>query len=104
MNDPHGDAGAATFTAGHDGAADDAGLLRRMTTSGGTVVVVPHASLGQLPAGGTTFAVGRAGPDGTLSAGAVAVIRQLPGGNSQLHVHLKNCSPASIDSALALGG
>ena len=30
MNDPHGDAGAATFTASHDGACDDAGLLRRI--------------------------------------------------------------------------
>lgn len=30
MNDPHGDAGAATFTAGHDGARDDIGLLRRI--------------------------------------------------------------------------
>jgi RNA polymerase sigma-70 factor (ECF subfamily) len=30
MNDPHRDAGAATYTAGHDGACDDAGLLRRI--------------------------------------------------------------------------
>ena len=30
MNDPHGDAGAATFTAGHDGACDDVQLLRRI--------------------------------------------------------------------------
>lgn len=30
MNDPHGDAGAATFTPGHDGARDGAGLLRRI--------------------------------------------------------------------------
>ena len=30
MNDPHRDAGAATFTASHDGACDDAALLRRI--------------------------------------------------------------------------
>ena len=30
MNDPDGDAGAATFTASHDGACDDAALLRRI--------------------------------------------------------------------------
>jgi RNA polymerase sigma-70 factor (ECF subfamily) len=31
MNDPHRDAGAATFTASHDGACDDAALLRRIS-------------------------------------------------------------------------
>jgi len=31
MNDPHGDAGAATFTASHDDDCGDAGLLRRMS-------------------------------------------------------------------------
>jgi RNA polymerase sigma-70 factor (ECF subfamily) len=30
MNDPHGDVGAATFTASHDGACDDIQLLRRI--------------------------------------------------------------------------
>ena len=30
MNDPHGDVGAATFTASRDAACDDAGLLRRI--------------------------------------------------------------------------
>ena len=30
MNDPHGDAGAATFTTGRGDARDDAGLLRRI--------------------------------------------------------------------------
>ena len=30
MNEPHGDAGAATFTAGHDDACDDVRLLRRI--------------------------------------------------------------------------
>ena len=31
MNDPHRDAGAATFTASHDGAGDGAALLRRIS-------------------------------------------------------------------------
>ena len=43
-----------------------------VTTSGGTLVVVPHASPGQLRAGAAIFAVGAAGPDGTLSARGVA--------------------------------
>jgi RNA polymerase sigma-70 factor (ECF subfamily) len=30
MNDPHRDTGALTFTASHDGACDDGGLLRRI--------------------------------------------------------------------------
>src|SRR6516165_12062306 len=30
MDGPHGEAGATTFTAGHDGASDDAALLRRI--------------------------------------------------------------------------
>jgi hypothetical protein len=30
VNDPHRDVGAPTFTAGHDPACDDAGLLRRI--------------------------------------------------------------------------
>ena len=30
MNEPHGDAGAATFIASHDGARDDTALLRRI--------------------------------------------------------------------------
>jgi hypothetical protein len=64
---------------------------------------VPHASLGQLPAGATIFAVGQAGPDGTLSARAVAAVRQLPAGG-HLNVSFRSCSPSSIAAALALGG
>jgi hypothetical protein len=75
----------------------------RVTTSSRTLVVVPHASLGQLTTGAIIFAIGHAGPDGTLSAQGVAAIRQLPPGNGQLHVAVKNCSAASIESALALG-
>ena len=39
-----------------------------MTTSGDTLVIVPHASPGQLQACATIFALGHAGPDGTLLA------------------------------------
>ena len=75
-----------------------------MTTSSDTIVTVLNASLGQLPAGATAYAIGFAGPDETLAARAVTVIRQLPQGNRQLRVQVKNCSPASIDNALAFGG
>jgi hypothetical protein len=74
-----------------------------VTTSGDTLVIVPHASPGQLPAGATIFALGQAGPDGTLSARAVAAIRQLPAGG-HLNVSFRSCSPSSIAAALALGG
>jgi len=75
-----------------------------VTISGRTLVVVPGASLGQLQDGTTIFAIGHAGPDGTLAASGVAAIRQLSPGNPQVHVHLKDCSPASIDNALASMG
>jgi hypothetical protein len=72
-----------------------------VTTSGDTLVVVPHASPGQLPVGVPIFAVGLAGPDGTLSAQAVAAVSQLPSG-PQLResVKVKDCSPSSIQEAL----
>jgi hypothetical protein len=77
-----------------------------VTTSSDTVVSVPNASLGQLLAGATIVALGNAGPDGTLSAKAVAAILPLPATYPQVHVevHVKNCSPASIDNALAFRG
>jgi hypothetical protein len=67
---------------------------------------VINVSLGRLPAGATAFALGQAGPDGTLSARGVAVLQQLPQGNRHLHVQIKvqDCSPASIVNALAFGG
>ena len=91
-----------------------------MTTSGDTLVVVPHASLGQLQHGATIFAVGHAGPDGTLSAQAVAAVSQLPPGTppgmfalpgAHLHIsvharaggHLPGCSPTAIAAALLPG-
>ena len=72
-----------------------------VTTSGGTLVVIPHASPGQLQAGVTIFALGHAGPDGTLSAQAVAAVSQLPSGpHIRVSVKVKDCSPSSIDEAL----
>jgi hypothetical protein len=92
-----------------------------VTTSGDTLVVVPHASLGQLRHGATIFAIGHAGPDGTLSARAIAAVTQLPPGvppglhapaGTHLHIsvhmrageHVRNCSPSAIATSLALGG
>jgi hypothetical protein len=75
-----------------------------VTTSGGTLVVVPHASLGQLQAGTAIFALGQAGPDGTLTARAVAAVSQLPSGGHHLNVTVRGCSPAAIAAALASGG
>lgn len=76
-----------------------------VTTSGGTLVIIPHASPGQLQAGAAIFALGHAGPDGTLSARAVAVITQLPqlppGAHIGVSVKVKDCSPSSIDEAIA---
>jgi hypothetical protein len=73
-----------------------------VTTSSDTLVVVPHASLGQLPAGITIFSLGQARPDGTLSAQAVAAVAQLPSGvlHIGMRVGVKDCSPSSIDEAL----
>jgi hypothetical protein len=70
-----------------------------VTTSADTVVVVPHARLDQLPAGASVFAVGQAGPDGTLSARGVAAITQLPSG-PHLGVSVRDCSASSIVAAL----
>ena len=70
-----------------------------VTTSGGTLVVVPHASPGQLQAGAAIFAVGHAGPDGTLSARAVAAVTQLRSG-PHLGVSVRDCSPTSVTDAL----
>jgi len=75
----------------------------RVTTSGDTLVVVPHASVGQLRKGTTIFALGSAGPDGTLTARGVAAVSQLPAG-PRLNVTTRSCSPASIAAALVSGG
>jgi hypothetical protein len=90
------DAGTAGFTL-----VTSAGTRVPVTTSGNTLVVIPHASPGQLRAGVTIFALGHPGPDGTLSAQAVAAVSQLPaGGHLNVSVRVKDCSPSSITEAL----
>jgi hypothetical protein len=77
--------------------------LYRVTTSGGTSVTVFHASLGQLQVGGSAVVIGRAGPDGTLSALGVVQPPTWPSG-AHTSVSMRNCSPASINHAImALG-
>jgi len=69
--------------------------------SASTLVVVPHASLEQLQAGVPIFALGNAGPDGTLSASALTEVLQLPAGpHLNVNVSVRNCSPSSIIEAL----
>jgi len=70
-----------------------------VATSAGTLVVVPHASPGQLQPGTLIFALGNAGPDGTLSARAVAAVSQLRPG-THASVSVKDCSLSSILEAL----
>ena len=110
------DASSAGFTL-----VTSSGARVRVTTSADTLVVVPHASLGQPRHGATIFAIGHAGPDGTLSARAVAAVTQLPPGvppgvhplpgahlHISVHLHVNGpahgCSPSAIATALALGG
>jgi len=90
------DAGPAGFTL-----VTSAGTRIPVTTSASTLVIVPHASPGQLPAGVTIFAVGTPGPDGTLAAQAVAAVSQLrSGGHLKVSVRVKDCSPGSVIEAL----
>ena len=91
-------AGTAGFTL-----VTSSGSRVAVTTSGDTLVIVPHASLGQLQDGTTLFALGQAGPHGTLTARAVAAVSQLPAG-AQLHVTARGCSPAAIAAGLVAGG
>jgi len=106
------DASSAGFTL-----VTSSGTRIPVTTSGDTLVIVPHASLGQLRHGSTIFALGHAGPNGTLSARAVAAVSQFPPGGpgpfgAHLHisVHMRvggrahGCSPSAIAVALAMGG
>ena len=89
------DASTAGFTL-----VTSSGTRIPVTTSSDTLVVIPHASPGQLQAGAAIFALGHAGPDGTLSAQAVAAVSQLPSGHIGVSVKVKDCSPSSIDEAL----
>jgi hypothetical protein len=95
------DASTAGFTVITSG-----GTRVRVATSSDTVVTVPNVRPDQLPIGALAFALGHAGPDGTLTARAVAVIQPLPQGNLHVNVQarVKNCSAASIDDAFAFGG
>jgi len=90
------DAGTAGFTL-----VTSSGTRIPVTTSGSTLVVIPHASPGQLQDGATILAVGRAGPDGTLLAIAVAAVSQLhSGGQLNASFRVRDCSPSSIIAAL----
>jgi hypothetical protein len=94
-------AGGAGFTV-----VTSAGARVPVTTSGGTVVTVSHASLGQLQAGARTIAVGDARPDGTLSALAVVQPPNWPAG-AHTKMSVRNCSSTAINHeimALAVAG
>jgi len=91
------DADAAGFTV-----VTSSGTRVPVTTSGDTLVSLPHASLSQLRTGAATVAVGYVEPDGALSA---AVVLQPPSkkpgsGTPRPAISVNGCSPASIDSAL----
>jgi hypothetical protein len=88
------DAGSAGFTL-----VTSSGTRVPVTISGRTLVVVPHASPGQLQVGAAIFALGQAGRDGTLSARAVAGVMQLSSG-PHVGVSMNGCSPSSILAAL----
>jgi hypothetical protein len=62
----------------------------------------PRGDADASQASATIFAVGHAGPDGTLSARGVAAITQFRSG-ATLHVSVsvRDCSPSSITEALA---
>jgi Domain of unknown function (DUF5666) len=90
------DAGTAGFTL-----VTASGSRIPVTTSRDTLVFIPHARLDQLRPGTTVFALGHAGPHGTLAAQAVTTIAQLPSG-AQISVHVRDCSPRAIIAALAL--
>jgi hypothetical protein len=74
-----------------------AGTRVPVTTSSGTNVTLLHASRSQLRTGESTFAVGRARPDGTLAA--ITVVQPVLRG-SKLNWQVKGCSPASVDTAI----
>jgi hypothetical protein len=72
-----------------------------VATSASTLVVIPNARLDQLQAGMTIFAIGQAGPDGTLSATGVAAVSQLRSG-PHIGVSVKDCTPQSVDVAIGV--
>lgn len=88
------DAGAAGFTV-----VTSAGTRVPVTTSGGTIVTVFRASMGQLQAGARTMAIGYAGRDGTLSALAVLQPPNWPAG-AHATLSVRNCSATAINHAI----
>jgi hypothetical protein len=72
-----------------------------VTTSADTLGVIPNARLDQIPAGITVFAIGQAGPGGTLAATGVAAVSQLRSG-PHIGVSVKDCSPQSVDMAIGV--
>jgi len=91
------DAGASGFTLVTSG-----GTRIPVTTSATTLVIVPSVRRDQLRSGTAIFAIGSAGPNGTLSARAVAAVTQFSSGAAHLSIHtsVKDCSPSSIDHAI----
>jgi hypothetical protein len=90
------DAGPAGFTLVTAG-----GTRIPVSTSSLTLVVIPHATPGQLPAGGAIFAVGQAGSDGALAARALAAVYQFQAGpHPSASLRVRDCSTRSIDDAL----
>jgi hypothetical protein len=93
------DASTAGFTV-----VTPAGARVPVTATGSTDVVVTRASLAMLTPGGNTMVVGRAGPNGTLSALGVVQPPDWPAG-AHAEMHVSSCSRASIDhEILALTG
>jgi hypothetical protein len=86
---------------GHFSLVTSSGTRVPVTTSAGTLVVIPGAHLDQLPAGTTIFAIGQAGLDGTLTATGVAAVSQLRSG-PHIGISVKDCSPQSIDVAIGV--
>jgi hypothetical protein len=90
------DAGKGGFTL-----VTSSGSRIPVSTTASTLVVIPHARLDQIPAGTTVFAIGQAGPDGTLAATGVAAVSQLRSG-PHIGVSVKDCSPQSVDMAIGV--
>ena len=64
-----------------------------VTTSGDTLVVIPTPARASCRPAPPSFALGQAGPDGTLAARAVAVVSQLrSGAHIGVSVSVKDCS------------
>jgi hypothetical protein len=95
------DASTAGFTV-----VTSAGTRVPVTATGSTDVVVTDASLGMLRVGGSTLVLGRAGPNGALSAVGLVQPPDWPSG-AHTQARVSSCSHTSISHeilALASGG